>query len=274
MRPLVIVGCGYLGMRVALAARTAGRTVYAVTRHRAEAFRAAGLIPIVADVLSPAALADVPAGATMLYAVGFDRAAGRPMREVYVQGLANVLATAAPPAHIIYASSTSVYGQTTGEWVDEDAITAPTEASGVIVHEAEQTLRGRRPDAVILRFAGLYGPGRVLRRAALLAGEPFAADPDKFLNLIHIADAAEAVRRAESAEAGTTFNVADGVPVTRRDFYTATAECLGAPPAAFTGGAGAPEPNRRVDAGRIRRVLGFRPQFADYRAGLADAVAG
>ena len=65
------------------------------------------------------------------------------------------------------------------------------------------TLRQFRPDAVVLRFAGIYGPGRVLRRASLLKGQPVPGDGERFVNLIHVDDGVRAVLAAEeNADAG------------------------------------------------------------------------
>ena len=77
----------------------------------------------------------------MLYAIGLDRSAGKGMREVYLDGLTNVLNVLPMPRRFIYISSTSVYGQTDGSWVDEDSLTEPAEESGRIVLECEQILR-------------------------------------------------------------------------------------------------------------------------------------
>jgi nucleoside-diphosphate-sugar epimerase len=271
---VLVIGCGYLGRRAAARWVAAGRRVAAVTRSRAGELAAAGLEPVTADVLDPASLAAVPAASTLLYAVGYDRTAGAAMRDVYVGGLANVLRVVRPPERIIYVSSTGVYGRTDGGEADEGSPVDPTEASGKVVADAERTLLAARPDAVILRFAGIYGPGRVLRRAALLAGEPLIGDADKWLNLIHVEDGAAAVLRAEAAAPGETFNVSDGEPVTRRAFYTLAAELLGAPPARFEPPppGSPPEPNRRVSNRRLQDRLGWRPAYPSYREGLAASV--
>ena len=173
----------------------------------------------------------------------------------------------------IYVSSTSVYGQTDGGWVTEAGPTEPTEESGKIILEAEQLLRSQRPDAIILRFAGIYGPERLLRKQPILKGEPLVGDSEKWLNLIHVADGATSILSAESrGTPGETYNVADGAPVSRRDFYTLLAELLHAPEAKFDH---RPEPdasNRRISAEKFR-LLGWQPQFASYREGLTAAVA-
>jgi nucleoside-diphosphate-sugar epimerase len=278
----LIVGCGYLGLRVAQAWVSAGRKVSALTRGRADELRAHGVEPMVGDVLDPHSLHNIMHTDTLLYAVGLDRGAGRSMREVYVEGLANVIEALASSercaSHVkrrfIYISSTSVYGQTDGSWVDETSPTEPLEESGRVVLEAERTLRQFRPDALILRFAGIYGPGRVLRKASLLKGEPVPGDPERFLNLIHVEDGVRAVLAAEShAEPGETYLIADDHPPTRREFFTRTAEVIAAPPVRFdesAGGAG--EANRRVSNANAKQRLGFQPLLPSYREGLASCL--
>lgn len=270
--PALVVGCGYLGSPAARAWRDAGRAVFALTRGRAAELRAQGLTPVVGDVTdadSLAALRDLPPVGTLLYAVGLDRRAGKSMREVYVGGLDAVLRHLPPVDRVIYVSSTSVYGQTGGEWVDGDSVAEPTEDNGRTVLDAERTLRAARPDAVILRFAGIYGPDRVMRKSQLLGGEPYTSDPDKWLNLIHVDDGVRAILAAErDAEHGATLTVSDGRPVTRRAFYTRLADLLGAPAARFEPAGATPgEANRRV-----RPWAGFEARLAGYEAGLADAL--
>jgi len=271
--PNLIFGCGYLGRRVARLWLGAGRRVAALTRGNADALRASGIEPICGDVLDPASLPALPAAATVLYAVGADRTAGRPMRDVYVSGLANVLAALPSCVRFLYVSSTSVYGQTDGGWVTEESAAEPTEESGRVILEAEQLLRAKRPDAIVLRFAGLYGPDRLLRKQPILRGEPLVGDADKWLNLVHVADGAAAVLCAETRAApSATYHIADGTPVRRRDFYTRLAELLNAPEAKFDHRAEPGAPNRRIDASRARAALGWVPEFASYRDGLSVAV--
>ena len=272
MTDALILGCGYLGRRVAARWVAAGRRVFAVTRRNADPLAALGIQPIMGDVLDPATLRGLPRVGTVLYAVGMDRTQGRTMHEVYVNGLGHVLDTLPAPDRFVYVSSTGVYGQTGGDWVNEASPTEPAEESGRVVLEAERLLRVRLPAAVVLRFAGIYGPDRLLRKQALLNGEPLVGDATKWLNLIHVEDGADAVLAAERAAAGETFTVADGEPVSRRDFYTFLAELLGAPPARFEE---RPEPgaaNRRVSNRRLREALGWSPRYAGYRAGLRASI--
>jgi nucleoside-diphosphate-sugar epimerase len=271
MPPHLILGCGYLGRVVARRWVDAGHRVAALTRSRADELRSLGIEPVIGDVTESALR--LPAAETVLYAVGMDRSAGKSMREVYVGGLTNVLGALPDVRRFVYVSTTSVYGQADGGWVDESSPTEPAEESGRVVLECERLLRERRPDAIVLRFAGIYGPGRVIRRAAVERGEPLATDPEGWLNLIHVEDGASAVvAAAERGAPGATYNVADDRPATRREFYAEMAALLGAPAPQFT--PAAEQANRRVSNRQLRTGLGVELRFPDFRAGLRDAVGG
>jgi nucleoside-diphosphate-sugar epimerase len=271
----LVIGCGYLGRRVAALWRDSGRRVAALTRGRSAELALLGLEPIAGDVLDPDSLRRLPDVTTVLYAVALDRSSGRSMREVSVTGLGNVLAALPPGGQLLYVSSTSVYGQADGSEVDEASPAEPVEESGRVALDAEGVLRAMRPSAIVLRFAGIYGPNRLLRRQALLSGEPLVGDADKWLNLIHVEDGARAVLAAEDCgRPGETYLVADGTPVRRREFYSHLARLLGAPEARFEPhppGVAASEANRRV-SNRKLRALGWVPRYPSYTEGLAASV--
>ena len=232
----LIIGCGYLGERLGARLVRDGGRVFGTVRSpgRAAEIARSGIEPVIADVLRPDSLRSAARGRTGLLRVGFDRSAGAAMRDVYVDGLQNVLDRLPTSVRrFVYASSTGVYGQTGGEWVDEESPTDPEHESGRVVLEAEGRVRAwadsRGASAVILRFAGLYGPGRIVRRAMLERGEPIPGDPEKFLNLVHIDDAAAAAAAALDADAtAPIYLVADDRPVTRREYYSVAARLIGA----------------------------------------------
>ena len=275
----LIVGCGYVGARLAERWSAAGDQVFALTRkpERAADFARAGWQPVIGDIadLQNAVLPKVD---VVVFAVGFDRGSGRSMREIYVAGLARVLEKLPTCGRFIYVSSTSVYGQTDGSEVDEAAETAPQEASGQVVLEAEQVLRERCPDAIVLRFAGIYGPGRLLREKALREGHPIVAAPDRWLNLIHVDDGVRAILAAETrGEPGRIYNVADDSPVPRVDFFERLAELLNAPRPRFERPKDDELPpheqaNRRVSNRRMRTELGGQLIYPSFREGLPASV--
>lgn len=281
----LIVGCGYLGLRVARMWREGGHRVSAVTRsaERAAALRAEGLTPIVADVMRPETLAALPSAEVLLYAVGFDRAAGHARREVYVQGLENVVRAASERiARWVYVSSTSVYGQSAGEWVDEESACEPASEGGRVCLEAEQLMRnvGGIHKCVILRLSGIYGPGRLIARLdGLRSGTPVSGDPEAWLNLIHVDDAARiASVCAERGGGNRTFLVSDDRPVTRRAYYTRLAELAGAPVPEFTGEDAERGRtvglNKRCRNARVKRELGVELAYPTIEEGLPAAVSG
>ena len=187
-----------------------------------------------------------PEVGTVLWAVGYSKAptSGRGVRihDVYVGGLANLL-RALPPAveRFIYISSTGVYGQVTGGEVDEDSPCQPTREGGQACLAAEELLR-ESPLAdrtIILRLAGLYGPGRIPRSQDLVAGLPIDAPSQGWLNLIHVEDAARIVLLAEqNAQPPKLYVVADGQPVIRGDYYRELSRLLRVPPPRFVDPAG------------------------------------
>jgi nucleoside-diphosphate-sugar epimerase len=273
----LILGCGYLGRRVAALWRSQGRRVFAVSRNATHL--PADVEPIVCDIVRPDTLRALPEVETVLYAVGFDRSSGATMRAVYVDGLANVLGHLPSPKRFIYVSSSSIYGQADGGWVDESAPTEPTEDSGRIVLEAEGVLRAKMPGAIVLRFAGIYGPGRLLRRQSIEKGEPIVGAADKWLNLIHVEDGARVVLNAEQhGEPGRAYNVCDDHPVRRRYFYATMARVLGAPEPCFvTPPADQPTPphekgQRRLSNRRMKEELRATLRYPDYDGGLRASV--
>ncbi len=286
MNTTLIIGCGYLGRRLGVRLIGEGERVFGTARSsgRAEELAAIGIEPVLVDVLEPGTLDRLPDVDRVFYAVGFDRSAGASMRDVYVDGLRNVLdRLPGSVRRLVYAGSTGVYGQSGGEWVDEDSPTDPMHGSGRVVLEAEGVVRdwarARGASAVVLRFAGLYGPGRVVRRAMLERGEPIPGDPEKYLNMIQIDDAARAaVAALEADDPDPIYLIADDRPVSRREYYSVAARLIGASEPIFQSPApGSPESardatNKRIGNRRMRERLGIVPDYPDVTTGLASAL--
>ena len=275
MRRLV-VGCGYLGERVARRWRNAGDEVYATTRgQRAEALSRAGLLPLTLDVTRRPWSAVLPTVDTVVFAVGRDRHAGTTMREIHNTGLGAVLDGLGESAvRVIYVSSTGVYGQNAGEWVDERSVCDPVTDGGRACLAGERLLlahaRGR--DAVVLRMAGLYGEGRAPLADDVAAGRVIVGSPDAYLNLIHVEDAAGAVVAAAAVEqaARRTFVVSDGHPPTRGEYVRRLAAARGVAPPPFAGGSGLGKRARNL---RVVKAMGLELQYPSYREGLAQEVS-
>ncbi len=275
----LVIGCGYLGERVAARWRQAGDRVLVATRRaeRVPTLVAAGYECQTLDVTLPETLAQLPPLDTLLFAVAYDPQ-GRASREaVLVDGLRNVL-DAIPDLtdRCILISTTGVYGQRDGQWVDEQSLCTPQRVGGQCYVAAERVLREHRwgDRAMILRLAGIYGPRRVPYLDRLRAGQPLPVESHGYLNLIHVVDAVSAILASELAAVPGLYVVADGSPVLRADYYREVACYVGGTPS-FT----APDPNspqgqrgrtsKRICNRKLIRELRIHLAYPSYREGLA-----
>ena len=291
----LIVGCGYLGMRVTQKWLDAGDQVVVISRSqsRRTALEQKGLQVLLADITDVGSLKQLsralPKIDTVLFAVGFDRSKYDDIRDVYVKGLENFLDHAAPEFnHFIYISSTGVYGpQDVDEhgWVTEESSTNPIRPGGVACLEAEQLLFERFGDrTTVLRLAGIYGPGRVANLRAIQNQQWDKLTPSGHLNLIHVADAAEIVVRiagvddsgdAASSFGGETFLVSDGVSVERKRYYEHLAESVGVTidwKDQLTAEANQ-RVGKRVNNKKLSERLALVFAFPSYREGIAGLLS-
>lgn len=289
----LIVGCGYVGHRVARSWTAAGINTFACTRDAAKAERLSteGIRPLIMDLSSPEHWPELPAVDVVLWSVGFDRSAGADRTKVWIDGLRELLSRVQfRTAHgrVIYTSSTGVYGDSGGDEVDEETVACPDSEGGKACLAAEQILRDFSARtghaAAVLRLAGIYGPNRLLRRIAdLQNGTPIAAPPEDWLNLIHVDDIVRVVDAVANLPISSTFplmNVVAANSVTRRTYYSTLAELASAPspvfePPSAVGSAraqsGRGSGNRRV-VSRVRSSLNVEFQFDDVKSGLQDAL--
>ena len=284
----LVVGCGYLGERVARRWLDRGDRVVAATRSptRAETLAAAGIEPLILDVTADRPGwerlfgGSGPAVATIFWAVGFDRSGGASYRDVHVAGLEKLLDSAVAGGswpRVIFSSSTGVWGDERGGIVSETTAPDPTREAGRVLVAAEQLLAAHPAGpGTALRFAGLYGPGRLPRLADLRAGRPIATDPDSWLNLVHVDDAATVVTAvADAPFPRPLYVVSDGTPVRRRDWYGRLAELAAAPPPTWDDSAPRSRGgDKRVDSSLVWADLGISPVWPDALAALPQLVAG
>lgn len=246
----LVVGCGALGMRVARRWLEAGDRVWGTTRDRPETLAAAGLEPIVAT-LGSGPLPPLPEVDTVFWAVGFDRRNGLSPHDLHVNGLTHLLDALPAPRRVILSSSTGVWSGGDGEVVHEQTPANPSRPSAEALLAAEAVLQAHPAGpGVALRFAGLYGPERLPRLDDLAAGHELAVDPESWLNLIHLDDAATVVCCVADAErVAPLYVVSDGTPLRRGEWYARLASLSGSPTPRFvppspTGRGG----NKKADA--------------------------
>ena len=283
--PTLIVGCGYLGKRVAVALtrQFPENRVYATTRSDVTATQlsAHSILPIIADWTDRRSLAHLPTCGRVLVAVSYDSRSGKTREESQVGGLSNLLEFLPAGADICYISTTGVYHQTDGRWVDEASPARPRAPGGLSHLRAEELLHRHRPHGkwTILRLAGIYGPGRIPRAADVIARRPLEGSQGGYLNLIHVTDAASAVLASWQVEfRRRLYVVADDRPVIRRQFYEQVARRAGVVAPAFmteevesrsTFLSSRSGSNKRIWNRRFRRELMPRLAYANYIDGLS-----
>lgn len=193
---VLLGGCGDLGRRVAKRLLARGDEVWALRRHP-PANDHSGIGWIGADLSDPNTLRELPSGITQLvYLPTPDRRDEAAYRAVFVDGLRNLLAALdrASLKRVLFVSSSAVYGDHAGAWVDEDTAPAPPGFNGAVLLEAERLLAAEPLTSIVLRLAGLYGPGRLRLLNRLREGKArVPRDPSHWSNRIHIDDAAAAV---------------------------------------------------------------------------------
>ena len=277
---ILIVGCGYVGHRVAQHWKQQGIEVSALTRSdvRAGDFSDEGIQPIIGDVLDSESLKKLPQADLCLYAVGYDRSASPEKRHVYVDGLQNVLSEIHDRIpRLIYISSSSVYGQNSGESVDETSVCDPSSDGGKICLDAEKVVREKFGDdnaATILRLSGIYGPGRLIgRRQQLQNQKPIAGNPQAWLNLVHVQDIVQAIDAiVKTPPPSNLYLLSDGNPIRRIEFYSALAKQLNLPEPVMPD-SGSDEMGKRCDPSRILQELPLQLSFLTIHDGLAESLS-
>jgi nucleoside-diphosphate-sugar epimerase len=273
----LIAGAGYVGDALARALVARGDDV--VVLRRSAAPPPPGARAFRADLAAPSTLDALPPAELVFYTAAADERSDAAYRIAYAEGVARLIErlarTAAPPRRLLFTSSTAVYGQHDGEWVDETSATEPADFAGRRLLEGEALVRGAPFPGSVLRLGGIYGPGRasLLERARSGARGGVA-----FTNRIHRDDAAGALLHLALLPAAEPCYVGvDCEPATEADVLAGLAERLGV--AAAEAPADAPSAPRRARGSkrcRNARLLasGFRFRYPTWREGYAALLAG
>jgi len=181
----------------------------------------------------------------------------------------------APASWCGYLSSTGVYGDAGGAWVDEQAPIGGGRRSART--EADRDWSALRPDVRVFRLPGIYGPGRSALDRVRAGTAHRIALPGQIFSRIHVDDIVTGVLAAIERGPAGVYNLADDAPASQNAVIEAACGLLGvAPPPLLALDAAGLSPaarafyaeNRRVANGKARRLLGWRPAYPDYRAGL------
>lgn len=270
MKTLLVLGHGYSATVLARRLLPLGWSVIGTTRSRTDALRAQGVTPL----LWPGDLGPALARATHILASAAPDAGGDPFLQVAGGQIA-----AARPEWVGYLSTTVVYGDHQGGWVDEETPLAPQNARGSQRVLAESQWLATGLPVHIFRLAGIYGPGRGPFEKLRNGTARRILKPGQVFSRIHVDDiAATLMASMAHPNPGRAYNVCDDEPAPPEDILSCAAEMLGlpVPPAvAFDQAEMTPmarsfySESKRVRNTRIKAELGVQLAYPGYRQALA-----
>jgi nucleoside-diphosphate-sugar epimerase len=277
---ILLAGCGDLGTEAGLRFAAAG---YAVVGWRRSPDKLPAAIEGVAADLAGTDLPPIPADTTaVVVAVAADSPTETAYRAAYVDGLTHVLDAlerdAVTPRRVLFVSSTAVYGDAAGGWVDESTTAVPGGFSGRVLREAEELLlsrlRGTGSAPVVLRLGGIYGPGRTRLIDQVRNGTAVIPDEPRFTNRIHRDDAAAAVVHlaALATEPAPVYVGVDNDPAELGDVLRFLAAEMGypEPPAGPAGGA---RGGNKCCSNALLRGSGLELAYPTFREGYRAVLA-
>jgi len=288
---VLIIGPGYVGLPLAAELVRQGHQVFGLRRGGDSdgTLRAHGVQGLAGDISRIQSLKSLPERSFdwVVNCVSSSHGGVADYRQVYLQGAQNVVEwlRESPPTKLVYTSSTGVYGQNDGSRVDETSPTEPAaETSRVLVETEQEWIKAaheNRLPAVVLRVAGIYGPGRSWYLQQLLAGEArIEGEGKRHLNMIHREDVGGCIIAAlERGVPGEIYNAVDDEPVMQREFLGWLAKRLGRPVPPNV--AASVEVNRkrgisdkRINNRKLKTALGYQFLFPTFREGYGDVLAG
>ena len=219
----IIAGCGYVGIRLGDLLAREGSSVCGIRRD--PSILPASIRPIRADLTDPNSLASVDLDCEYaVYCAASDGFSEEAYDAAYVCGLRNFLRRlvecSSDVRRVVFTSSTGVYGQDDGSWVDEESPTEPTKFSGKKVLEGERILFDSGLPASAIRFGGIYGPGRGRLIRMVKEGTALLSNSPRYTNRIHREDCARSLAHILTLEETEPVYIGvDKDPCDRNDLY-------------------------------------------------------
>lgn len=189
MARILIAGCGDVGIELGVRLTQAGHTVWGLRRHCDTLPSSVHAFP--ADLTKPETLSALPPALDVVfYTAAPSGSSADNYRATYVDGIRHLLAALETQGHtlqrFIFTSSTGVYAQEAGEWVDETSPTEPIHFSGRELLVSEQVVLNSSFPATVVRLGGIYGPGRTRLIDSVRKGTAVCTDgPPVYTNRIH-----------------------------------------------------------------------------------------
>ena len=272
---MLIAGFGYVGAELGRTLVGESHSVWGLARHPGTP--TPGVEPIAADLGVLRSLEALPPDLDYVFYMASPGGSDEALyRMAYVVGLANLFEALTRaeqrPKRIFFVSSTSVFAQRRGEWVDESSPTEPTHFSGKRLIEAEELLRDSAYAGTVVRFGGIYGPRRTnLAQSVRTGSAVFRKSRATWTNRIHRDDCAGVLRHLmQYRPLDPLYLGVDCEPAERSEVLQWLAGALGAPPPRAVGANDpalrAPRSNKRCRNDRLL-ATGYRFEYPTFREG-------
>lgn len=276
---VMIAGCGDVGGRLAVRLRDAGWQVYGMRRTVSELPE--GILPVAGDLHEPGCPDQWPQDELdyLVYSAAASQHDESGYRQAYVDGLRHVLSwlqsRGQRPKRLLFISSSGVYAQADGEWIDETSPARAQSYSGRVMCEAEQVAWSSDIPATVVRLTGIYGPGREWLLKQVRMGYRVSVEPPLYGNRIHADDAAGLLAFLLQAElAGEPLDDCyigvDDEPAPLHEVVGWLRQRLGVEHWAQES-AVRRSGSKRCSNARAR-ALGWSPQYPSYREGYAAVL--
>jgi nucleoside-diphosphate-sugar epimerase len=279
MAKILIIGCGIIGTQLAHVLSTKGHQVTGLKRNPPKT-DAGNINYITADITSATDLEDLPTDFDTLYfIVSPDGRNEESYRAIYKSGVNNLLnrfALSGSNPHWIFVSSTSVYGQSQGEWVDEDSTAQPESDTSQLIRQAEQKLMALDAGNIVVRFSGIYGPGREYLLRMARQTPAIQQNPPYFTNRIHQQDCIGVLaflleRRQAGVALQQCYLASDDNPAPLWEVMSWLAEHLKCQPPAVKSAGNHCVMNKRCDNRRLK-ALGYKFHYPSYKEGYLELI--
>lgn len=279
MANILIAGCGDIGIRLAERLVEQNHRVVGIRRNPPDHWHGEWSF-FQADLTQPNSFSSLP--------LDFDEVVFMPTpgqrsmasyEAVYTTALDNLVnhfAKAMHPPHWFFVSSTSVYGQSNGEWVDEDAVAEAITPTGRLIRHTEIRLLTDLPETTVIRFSGIYGPGREFLLKSAHQTPEIAFNPPYYTNRIHQDDCAGVLAylidmRLKHEKLASHYLASDDCPAPLWEVVTWMTEQLGCRPPVAKPPSNQLDLNKRCNNGRLK-ALGYRFIYPDYRTGYLPII--
>ncbi|AXK54606.1 SDR family oxidoreductase [Pseudomonas protegens] len=278
---VLIAGCGDVGSRLATQLLAEQWQVYGLRRNVSRLPQ--GVVGVAADLFSEQCPAQWPQAPVdyLVYCAAATEHDEAGYRAAYVDGLQHVLSWlqqhGQQPKRLLFVSSSSVYEQKGGEWVDENSPTLASGYSGRLMLEAEQVALNSGIPASRVRLTGIYGPGREWLLTQVRRGYRVAIDPPLYGNRIHADDAAGLLAFLLKADQGGAvlddcYIGVDDAPAPLAEVVGWLRERLGV--TEWSDDASVRRTGSKRCSNARARALGWVPRYSSYREGYAEILQG